>query len=335
MLLNDIVRFTGPGQTVELFGVRLVGVNVENGKKLVFSLVFIAVVYLAGKLLRWCAHRLALGREQKQIAFWIRQGISIGVTLGLVVGLISLWFDDPARLATAAGMVAAGLAFALQRVVTAFAGYLVILRGKTFSVGDRITMGGIRGDVIELNFLQTVIMEMGQPAEGDSGDPMWVQARQYTGRIVRVTNANIFDEPVYNYTREFPYIWEEMRLPVPYTADRQRAEAILLEAAEKYTTRIAEMGEDSLRELERRFVMKRSEMQPQVYWRLTDNWLEMTVRFLVPDNGIRPIKSAMSREILAGFDQAGIAIASSTHDVVGMPPLRVELLSHGSPRPPL
>ena len=42
----------------------------------------------------------------------------------------------------------AGLAFALQNVVTSFAGYFVILRGKTFNVGDRIVMGGVRGDVI-------------------------------------------------------------------------------------------------------------------------------------------------------------------------------------------
>ncbi|MBV8828937.1 MAG: mechanosensitive ion channel [Acidobacteriaceae bacterium] len=111
----------------------------------------------------------------------------------MLVGLVSIWFDNPGTLTTAAGLVTAGLAFALQRVVTAFAGYLVILRGNTFSVGDRITMGGIRGDVIEVNFLQTVIMDIGQPAQGDSGDSMWVQARQYTGRMVRLSNANIFD----------------------------------------------------------------------------------------------------------------------------------------------
>jgi small-conductance mechanosensitive channel len=216
-------------------------------------------------------------------------------------------------------------------VVTAFAGYLVILRGKTFSVGDRITMGGIRGDVIALSFLQTVIMEMGQPAEGDAGDPMWVQARQYTGRIVRVTNAVIFDEPVYNYTREFPYIWEEMRLPIPYNADRQRAEQILLDAARKHTVHIAELSEAALSALESRYVLKRSELEPQTYWRLTDNWLEITVRFIVHDSGIRQVKSKMSRDILEQFDRAGIGIASGTYEVVGFPPVKVQLLPADGP----
>ena len=325
--MGNIIQLVGPHQVVQLFGVKLVGVNAENGKKLLFSLAFVLCVTLLGRFLRWLAHRRTWDHAGKRFAFWTHQGISIAVTVALVVGLVSLWFDNPSTLTTAAGMVTAGLAFALQKVVTAFAGYLVILRGKTFTVGDRITMGGIRGDVIALSFLQTVIMEMGEPAQGDSADPVWVQARQYTGRIVRVSNAVIFDKPVYNYTREFPYIWEELRVPVPYDADRKRAEQILMDAARKHTVKIAELGEDALHALERRYVLKRSELEPQIFWRLTDNWIEMTARFIVPDAGIRAIKSAMSRDILEQFDAAKISIASGTYEVVGMPPLQVQMVS--------
>ncbi len=59
-------------------------------------------------------------------------------------------------------------------------------------------MGGIRGDVIEIGFIQTAIMEMGQPPPVQSDDPaMWGRARQYTGRIVTITNDKIFETPVY------------------------------------------------------------------------------------------------------------------------------------------
>ena len=316
----------GPSHTVQLLGVKLVGVNAENAKKLLFSVIFVIGLLIVSHVLRWIAQRGTWDKKNQRIAFWTHQGVSIVLAVLMVVGLLSIWFNNPTTLTTAAGMVTAGLAFALQRVVTAFAGYLVILRGKTFSVGDRITMGGIRGDVISLTFLQTVIMEMGQPAEGDTGDPAWVQARQYTGRIVRVTNAVIFDEPVYNYTREFPYIWEEMRVPVPYTADRHRAEQILMDAARKHTTSITEVGREALEALERRYVVRASELEPQIYWRLTDNWIEMTLRFLVPDSGIRRIKSAMSRDILDEFEKAGIGIASGTYEIVGMPPLKIQML---------
>jgi small-conductance mechanosensitive channel len=226
----------------------------------------------------------------------------------------------------AAGLLTAGIAFALQQVITALAGYFVILRGKTFNVGDRIVMGGVRGDVIALGFMQTTIMEMGQPPGEQADDPsMWVHSRQYTGRIVTVSNAKIFDEPIYNYTQQFPFIWEEMRLPISYSDDRNVVEHILLEAADRHTVEIGDMGEAALAEMERRYTMRRADIRPRVFMRMTDNWLEITVRFVAQTHGIRELKDAMTRDILAALDGAGIGIASATFEITKLPPLRVEL----------
>jgi len=308
---------------VQVLGVKLIGFDGRNGRKALFSVFFLVLIWLLGRLLKWLFSRKDHREERR--AFWIRQGISITVAVLNFLILVSIWFDDPARLATAFGLVTAGLAFALQRVVTAFAGYILILRGKTFNVGDRITMGGIRGDVVDLTFLQTVIMEMGQPPEVQSADPaMWVQARQYSGRIVTVTNAKIFDEPVYNYTRDFPFLWEEIHIPIPYKADRTRAEQILLDSVRANTQPIIELGEQAIAELQRRYFVARSGLEPKVYLRLTDNWIELSIRFIVADHDIRTVKDRISRQILTDFEAAGIEIASATFDVVGMPPLQVE-----------
>lgn len=64
-------------------------------------------------------------------------------------------------------------------------------------------------------------------------------------------------------------------------------------------------------------------LEPAVYWRITDNWLELNLRFLVPERGILPIKDAMFREILAKLDEAHIGIASGTYEIVGVPPIRI------------
>jgi small-conductance mechanosensitive channel len=320
------IEFVGPHHSLQILGIRLVGFNSDTGRKVLFSLIFLTVVWLVGRLLKRVTRSTREDKDERR-AFWVRQGISIAVALTNLVGLLSIWFDDPTRLATAAGLVTAGLAFALQRVVTAFAGYILILRGKTFNVGDRITMGGIRGDVIGLGFFQTVIMEMGQPPDVRDAEPaMWVRARQYTGRIVSVTNAKIFDEPVYNYTREFPFLWEEIRIPIGYTSDRTRAEQILLDAVRTHTTKIAEIGEAAVLELERRYFVQRSELEPKAYVRLTDNWVEIAVRFIVQDHGVREVKNRISRDILDDLEKAGISIASGTYEIVGMPALRVQLV---------
>jgi small-conductance mechanosensitive channel len=312
------------GGALEVLGVRLVGVSAENGKKLVLSLALAALAVVLSRLLRLALGIVFRKRRGVRAAFWANQAIHLGVAVLVVLGLASIWFDDPGRLATAFSVITAGLAFALQRVITAIAGYFVILRGKTFNVGDRITMGGVRGDVVALDLIQTTIMEIGVPPEAQPPDrPMWVRGWQYSGRLVTVSNAKVFDEPVYNYTREFPYVWEEIAVPIPYDADRAHAERVLLDAARRHTVRIHELGEAALHALERRYVVEPAALAPRVYVRLTDNWLELAVRFLVMDHAIREVKDAMSRDILDAFQAAGIRIASTTVDVVGVPDLRL------------
>lgn len=323
-MVAPLFQLVGPEQNVQIFGVRLLGLNVHNLHKLVFSLVFLSIVWLFRTILRAIA-RAARNRESKQATFWTGQGVSI-ITFGLgLLGLISIWFDNPARLATGTAMIGAGLAFALQKVITSFAGYLVILRGKTFSVGDRISMGGVRGDVVNLSFFQTTIMEMGTPPNGDDPGAIWVQSRQFSGRLVTVANSKIFDEPVFNYTHEFPFIWEEMHLPISYKDNRARAEQILLEAAQRETVKIEEIAAPVLKMIEERFLINLGETQPHVYMRLTDNWVELTVRFLAKSHDVRSLKDRMSRFIIDELDKAGIGIASGTYEIVGMPPLQVEM----------
>ena len=309
---------------LEVFGIRLVGLDADTGRKVVLTLITLVALHLIGRALRAALRAMFGRRTDVRTRFWTGQAVSIVVTALSIILIVSIWFDDPGRLAGAFGLVSAGLAFALQRVITAVAGYFVILRGRIFSVGDRVTIGGVRGDVIALGYTRTTVMEMGQPpSEQDAPPAMWVKARQYTGRIVTVTNDKVFDEPVYNYSRGFPYLWEEMHLPIEFSADHGRVEQILLDSARRHAAKAEDMEEDVLREMERRFFLKRSELAPRVYWRITDSWLEMSVRFIVHEHGIRELKDAMSREILAALNEAGIAIASTTFAVTGLPPVHL------------
>ena len=313
-------------EALQLFGVTLIGATRENASKLLLTALFVVFAWLLTKGLRLILGQFIGTRSGTRFQFWAKQGVSLVVAAILLIGIASIWFDNPARLAGVLGIIGAGVAFAMQRVITAVAGYFVILRGKTFNVGDRIVMGGVRGDVIDLSFMQTRIMEMGQsPKEQGDAPSMWIRSRQFTGRIVTVTNDKVFDEPVYNYTRGFPYFWDEINLPIRYRDDARKAEEILIAAARRHALTEDKMEGDEIGRLEREFGIAVGDVEPRVYWRLTDNWLELAVRFLVPDHGARPIKDAMSREILAGLGKAGIEVASATYAIVEMPPLQVDL----------
>lgn len=319
-----------PPHNLRIFNVELIGINATTGQQLLMTLILCVGLFVASRIVKTIAHHLLNEARNKRVVFWVRQVINVLLALFFVVGIVSIWFQQSQSLTTFFGLVTAGIAFALQQVITALAGYIVILRGRTFTVGDRIVMGGVRGDVIALGFIQTTIMEMGQPPPVQDAPPaMWVAARQYTGRIVTISNAKIFSEPVYNYTREFPYIWDEMRIPISYTADRARAERILLDSAERHTVKTSELDDEALREMRRRYSVEVPEMVPKVYLRLTDNWVELTVRFLVHEHGVREVKNQMSRQIIEQLDLAKIGIASATYDVVGMPPLKVQIEGPG------
>jgi small-conductance mechanosensitive channel len=324
---------------VQVFGVTLVGVSTTTGVKLLFSLALVAVVLAVRAVVLTLARRSLGGEVGDPRRFWIRQAIQVIVAVVLVLGLISIWVTPDTDITTGIGLISAGLAFALQQVILSLAAYFVILRGDTFGVGDRITLGGVRGDVVRLGFLKTTIMEMGQPPSVASADPaVWVHSRQYTGRLVTVTNGVIFTEPVYNYTRDFPYLWEEIALPISYDADRAAAEAILLTAARSHAVTDDAAARAALAHMQARYAMADASLEPAVYWRITDNWLELALRFLVPHRGVREIKDAISRDVLTALDDAGIGIASATYDIVGMPPVHLETEQptggHRAGRPP-
>jgi small-conductance mechanosensitive channel len=312
--------------STRVFGVHLIGIGPTTGQKLLVTVGFIVALYVASYLLRLVLRVTLGGVGEGRAAFWSRQGVKLLTVIALVVGLVSIWFDDPGRLGTAAGLVTAGVAVALQRVITSFAAYLIILRGRVYTVGDRITMGGVRGDVVALGFMQTTVMEMGEPPAVQGAPPaVWVNARQYTGRLVRVTNDKIFDAPVYNYTRVFPFFWEEIHIPTRYGDDRNRVEQILLDAARKHTGPYIDAARVAAKELGDKFTLPEDvDLGPSVYYRLTDNWLELSLRFVVPERGVRGIKDAMSREILAELEKAKIGLASGTYEIVGFPPIRIE-----------
>jgi hypothetical protein len=117
-----VIDFSGPNGSLEMFGVNLVGVNAENMRKVAMTAAVLIIVPLIG----WGISKLVqlTGRvTSRRAAFWTKQGTSLIVAILIILMLISIWFDNPGRLATVLGLVTAGIAIAMQRVITAVAGY--------------------------------------------------------------------------------------------------------------------------------------------------------------------------------------------------------------------
>jgi small-conductance mechanosensitive channel len=241
--------------------------------------------------------------------YYLRKSARYAVLFVLLIALAVVWQPFAGRIGVVLGLAAAGVAFAMQEVIGALAGWVSILSSRQFRVGDRIQMGGVRGDVLDITPLRTKLLEIGSSGDGES----WVRARQYTGRLVSVSNKAVFSEPVYNSSAAFDYLWEELTLPVPYDDDWQLGERILREEAERASS--SADARTAIAEMRRRYLVGRADVEPRVFVRATDNWVELAARFVVPVRDARRIKDEMTRRVLVRFAEEGLSVASATQDV--------------------
>ncbi|MEZ6022999.1 MAG: mechanosensitive ion channel [Hyphomonadaceae bacterium] len=205
------------------------------------------------------------------------------------------------------GVAGAGVAFALQEVIASIAGWLAILGGGFYRTGDRVMLGGIKGDVIEIGVLRTTLMEIGE----------WVEGDNYSGRIVRIANSFVFKEPVFNYSADFHFVWEELKLPIRYGSDIERAEAIVLDAVRAELGEIGESSRTEWARLVRKYLLEDARLDPWASIKLTDNWIELSARFIVDYRRRRSAKDAISRRVLKAIEASGgkVRLASATMEL--------------------
>ncbi len=221
------------------------------------------------------------------------------------------------NLALIVGAATAGIAFALKDVITSMAGWVAVTFGDFYKVGDRIQVGGIKGDVIDVGFGRTTLMELGE----------WVKGDLYTGRIVRVANSFIFREPMFNYSGDFPYLWDEITIPIKYGSDYKLADQLLKTVVIKITLDQVADAQDSWSRIERKYLVESARIEPMVTMVLNDNWIEFTVRYIVEVRQRRLTKDQLFRSILHEFDktEGRVAFASATFQITDLPALDIRI----------
>ena len=255
--------------------------------------------------------------QDSDLRYRIRKTINlIGyVFLGLMV--FSIFSDSLGQLTVVFGAVGAGVAFALQEVIGSFAGFLAISVGQFYKTGDRVQLGGIMGDVIDISPLRTTLMECGA----------WVKADLYNGRIVRVANSFVFKEPVYNYSGDFPFVWDEIIVPVRHGSDYRLAREIFQQVVDEITGHYVASAKAEWNRMTQKYLVEDARIEPLVTLIANDNWLEFTVRYIVDYKRRRATKDSLFMRILEeiGTTDRRVQLASTTVELVSPPTFRVNL----------
>jgi len=243
-----------------------------------------------------------------------------GYLLGLF--LLSIVFSEKlSGLTVFFGVAGAGVAFALQELIASIAGWVAMSFGHFYTVGDRVQLGGIKGDVIDIGMLRTTLMECGA----------WINGDQYNGRIVRVSNSLIFNEPVYNYSSDFPFLWDEMVIPVRYGSHYEKARSGFLEILNDVTGEHTRKLKGEWRKMTDKYMVEDAQLDPMVTFEIKENWTEYSLRYVVDYKQRRSTKDKIGVLVLKLVEESNgeIVLGASPFEVASIPPLDVNLKTGG------
>ena len=111
------------------------------------------------------------------------------------------------------------------------------------------------------------------------------------------------DGDVTNYTKAFPYIWNEVPVRITFESNWEKAKALLLEIAERHAVRLDEDAQASLRRAADRFTIVYSVLTPTVYTRVETHGVLLTVRYLCKVRRRRSTEAAIWEDVLRAFAQ--------------------------------
>lgn len=226
----------------------------------------------------------------------------------LCVVLITIVYSDKlGGLTVALGVAGAGIAFALQEVIASFAGWLVIMFGGFYKSGDRVQVGGIVGDVMDIGVLRTTLMETGK----------WVDGDLYNGRIVYVANSFVFKEPVYNYSGDFEFLWDELKVPIHFGSDYELVEELLYDICEEHLEHSTDKSKNQWAELQNKYRLEDARTSPMVSMEVTDGGVIFTLRYVVNYRKRRLTKSMLYKRILQTIEnsEGNASIATTTINI--------------------
>lgn len=277
---------------------------IQNSPAFSYNIMLTAAVIVIIWIIRYAAVRivnkqLPAAREQYK---WRKNLTYVLVFLGfLIVGRI--WFEGLQSLATFLGLLSAGLAIALRDPISDFASWLFILWRKPFDVGDRIQLGDVKGDVIDIRLFKFTVLEIGN----------WVRSDQSTGRVVHLPNHLIFSDSLANYTSDFEFIWNELEVLITFESDWEKAKRLLQEIADKHLEEFVNNAEQQVRRAQKAYLIYYRHLTPIVYTDVRDSGICLTIRHLSNPRQRRSVSEAIWEDILRSFtDHEDIELAYPT-----------------------
>lgn len=208
--------------------------------------------------------------KESKTRYSFRKTVSILYFVVLLLALIRIWVEHTQTLLVSYGLVAAGIAIALQDFFKNFVGGVIIFVTGIYRVGDRIEINQKVGDVIDIGILYTTLLELKE----------WVAGDQATGRLTIIPNGYVLSGTINNYTKDNNFIWDELAIPITYDSDWKEAVTTIQRIVGNETKSMANQAEQEIMELAEKYYLSIRAVEPVVYLTLTDNWITYNIRYI-------------------------------------------------------
>lgn len=198
-------------------------------------------------------------------------------------------------------LVSAALIYVMQEPLLNVVGWGVLIVRRMYKLGDRIEMNGVRGYVVSISPMNTTVREFGG----------WFTSDTFTGRYATIPNKVVLTGNVFNYTKDTPFVWDQVKVSVTYESDLKTAERLILEAANEVVGDLMRNNRDYLRS---RFEFKELATfvheEPAVRWQMEDSWVDLSLLFFCPAHRRGYYKTEITKRILEKvFDEPAVEIA--------------------------
>lgn len=230
------------------------------------------------------------------------------ITTAITIACISfVWIENLKTASVVISVIGAGLVVALGDLVLSIAGWFLILVRRPFDAGDRIQIGDVKGDVIDIRLFQTSLLEIGN----------WVKEDQSTGRVVHISNSALFKNPVFNYTKGFEFLWEEIKIVITFESNWKKAEEIILGHAQKEADKTGDEVAMRIKKMAEKYLIFYDKLTPIVYTKIIENGIELSLRYLTEVKKRRQHQDRLNRLILDDFGkEKDIDFAYPTYRIV-------------------
>jgi len=205
--------------------------------------------------------------------------------------VISVWIKEFQSIFTFLGLLSAGIAIALREPVANFFGWIYLVWRHPFRVGDRVQVEEYSGDVVDIGPFQFTIMEIGG----------WIDADQHSGRQLKIPNSKVFNSIQVNYSGGFPFVWNEIHIPVSFESNWRKAREVLQKIANEKAPKFSEDELEQLRDKLNEYALVNYHFQPRLFLRVIDNGVRISIRYLARFNNKRGSEQAFWDSILEEF----------------------------------